>query len=89
MNYPYSFQYTLISMPIRRMGRHYGIMLALTDFASDKHHYTLITELSDQQVPTTNTVVQWDDPAGVVKAPHSMKIWAEHPQFGFDLEMSW
>jgi predicted secreted hydrolase len=84
----YSYQYTLITVRYGLL-QPYIQMLALTDISQQKHYYTQAASLSGKRALVLSNTLQWDDTAGVMKGPFSMKVSATHADFAYDLNLDY
>lgn len=84
----YSYQFTVIRTPLAIFTPNI-LMLALTDFSTEKHYYSQKTTLLEREISIDRKTVQYGDAALITKGERGMRLTGSHRDFSLDLELDY
>ena len=84
----YSFQFTMLRVKVSVL-RSYVLMLALTDFESDKHYYFQRVTVSGGEIHIDQNLVGFASVASIRKTNEGMRFFARTEDFSLDLAMGY
>ena len=84
----YSCQFTMLRVKLLFF-RPYIIMLALTDFDTQKHYYFQNITLSERDTTINEHMVAFGKTAAVQKQANGMRLTVDHKDFGLDLTLGY
>lgn len=82
----YSYQFTILRLSVFGF-RIYPLMLALTDFSTEKHYYYQTISFSSKHFTLTPNEVSYGGMARAVKYKTGMSLAVHHNRFALDIEL--